>query len=66
MTQEAHDEKSPYRAGCRRTRNPALRRQQVPDYAGACHRAAPCADPVGSNPPYGLQSLIAARVRGVE
>jgi hypothetical protein len=20
-------------------------------YAGACHRAAPCADPLGSNPP---------------
>jgi hypothetical protein len=26
-------------------------RHQVADYAGACHRGAPCADPVGSSPP---------------
>jgi hypothetical protein len=25
------------------------------DYAGACHRAALCANPLGSNPPYELK-----------
>src|SRR6266403_3227556 len=29
-------------------------------YAGACHRAALCADPVGSNPPYGLTCFLHA------
>jgi hypothetical protein len=28
------------------------------DYAGACHRAALCADPVGSNPSYALQTML--------
>src|SRR5882757_662807 len=28
-------------------------------YAGACHRAAPCADPVGLNPSYGLRARAA-------
>jgi hypothetical protein len=28
------------------------------DYAGACHRAALCVDPVGSNPPYALDSVL--------
>jgi hypothetical protein len=27
-------------------------RFRTADYAGACHRAALCADPLGSNPPY--------------
>jgi len=27
---------------------------ELADYAGACHRAALCADPVGSNPLYAL------------
>jgi hypothetical protein len=30
-----------------------IRRYELPR-CGACHRAAPRADPVGSNPPYGL------------
>jgi hypothetical protein len=34
------------------TRHPHHRR--MVDYAGACHRAALCADPLGSNPPDGL------------
>jgi hypothetical protein len=28
------------------------------DYAVACHRAAPCADPLGSNPPHELARFI--------
>ena len=28
------------------------------NYAGACHRAALCADPLGSNPPYALAPII--------
>jgi len=27
---------------------------KMADYAGACHRAALCADPLGSNPPFEL------------
>src|SRR6266581_7497042 len=33
------------------------------DYAGACHRAAPCADPLGFNPPYKSQTAdVVARL----
>src|SRR5882672_9601263 len=32
------------------------------DYAGACHRAALCADPVGSNPPTGYGFVPIAEV----
>jgi hypothetical protein len=31
------------------------------DYAGACHRAAHCADPVGFNPPYAKPPDAGAR-----
>src|SRR5216684_3747802 len=36
-----------------RRRNPPSRRGRMADYAGACHRAAPCADPLGSIRPTG-------------
>jgi hypothetical protein len=38
-----------------------IRRHETPEmagYAGACHRAALCADPVNSNPPYGLDFVL--------
>jgi hypothetical protein len=52
-----------YRAGWRRSRNPPPRCHQAADYAGACHRAARCADPVGSNPPYVLRAWFSATGR---
>jgi hypothetical protein len=32
--------------------------RKMAGYAGACHRAALCADLVGSNPPYGLFKAV--------
>jgi len=37
--------------GLRRTRNPPFIYAKKAGYAGACHRAALCADPLGYNPP---------------
>jgi hypothetical protein len=39
------------------TQSAALAESLAADYAGTCHRAAPCADPLGSNPIYTLAPI---------
>jgi hypothetical protein len=43
-------------------RNPPFVRAKEAGYAGACHRAALCADPLGYNPPFGLSKLQSTRL----
>ena len=52
----AHNRCPLRRAGCQAV-NPPLQFHLRRITAGACHRAAPCADPLGFNPPYGSYNL---------
>src|SRR5713226_1273091 len=54
------------RAGCSRRRNPPSRRGRMADYAGACHRAAPCADPLGSIRPTGCSDRCSNYTRRLQ
>jgi hypothetical protein len=53
------------KGGLSRRRNPPFTHDKTAGYAGACHRAALCADPLGYNPPYALL-LIRADLTSVD
>jgi hypothetical protein len=38
-----------------------LSSRELAGYAGACHRAALCADPLGSNPTYAVQKTASGQ-----